>query len=199
MKKIIFAVVVAMLFAVTVRAEIIEDFAKIKGISDSVCVGATSNEEKVIALSHYVYMKLKPDASKGIEPFAQLSTTDRLESGVGWCNHQIAVFMRLAEQQHIKTRMLYLTDSAGESSPHTIGEAWIGGRWVIIDPMFDQVLRNEKGELASLRDVYKNKDILKTVPLIQARLEENYHGDEAEFENWIDNYLNPVIFVYGLE
>ncbi len=171
-------------------AVIQEDFPKIKEISDSVVKDCLTDEQKVMALSHYVYLKLKPDASKGITPEAGMSVIDRLDSGVGWCNHQVAVFMRLAEAQHIKTRMLYLLNEEGTTSPHTIGEAYLNGRWVIVDPMFDFDIRNSRGEPLSLRDVYKDVNVLKRCPLIKER---------GDVESFILNYLNPVIFVYGLD
>lgn len=167
-----------------------EDLAKNKIISDEVVKDCKTVEEKVITLSHYVFLKLKPDESKGITPLTGMNTTDRLESGIGWCNHMVSVFMRLAEAQHIPTRMLYLINKEGTSSPHTIGEAYLDGRWVIIDPMFDFNVRNDKGELLSLRDVYKDVNTLKKCPLLNSR---------GDVDTFIDNYLNPIIYVYGLE
>ena len=171
-------------------AVIQEDMAKIKVISDEIVKDCPNDEQKVLALSHYVCLKLKPDASKGILPDAQMSVTDRLDSGVGWCNHQIGVFMRLAEAQGIRTRMLYLLNKEGTDSPHTIGEAYLNGRWIIVDPLFDFNIRNDKGELLSLRDVYKDVNLLKRCPSIKER---------GDVESFIDNYLNPVIYVFGLE
>jgi len=166
-----------------------EDFVRIKEISDSVIKDCKTDEDKVIALSHFVHTKLQPDESK-IPANAVMSTVDRLDAGVGFCNHQVAVFMRLCEAQKIKTRMLYLLNKEGTSSPHTIGEAWVNSRWVIVDPIFDLNIRNASGELISLRDVYKDVNILKGCPALKAR------GDVDKF---IDNFLNPMMFVYGLE
>lgn len=203
MKKscLIYAFVFAFICVANLSWAVVENFDRIKVISDSVLIEtkAVTDEAKVIALSHYVYTKLKPDASKGIGPFDKMSTTDRLDVGVGWCNHQVAVFMRLCEAQKIKTRMLYLTNKEGTSSPHTIGEAYVDGRWVVVDPMFDMVLRNAEGKLVSLKDIIKNPSILKTVPLVYARIDENYGGDEKLLDEWVDNFTNPTMFVYGLE
>jgi len=193
MRKIIliYAFVFVFLFASgECYGEIHENLQGIKEVSDRVCRehNALTDEDKIIVLSHYVYTKLKPDPTKGISPHAGMSTLDRLSSGVGWCNHQIAVFMRLCEAQGIKTRMLYLLNNEGTASPHTIGEAYLDDRWVLIDAQNDLNLRNKNGELISLRDIYRDPSILRK------NEELNKMTDE-----WLDCFLNPAIYVYGLE
>jgi len=169
-----------------------EDFAKIKEISDSVVKDCANDAEKVLALSHYVYLKLKPDADKGIPPNAIMSTIDRLDSGVGWCNHQVAVFMRLAQAQGIKTRMLYLISRDGTSSPHTIGEALIDDKWCVVDPQLDFNV------LVTRAEIQKNPDIIKNLPLMQKRKIEIYKNDEERFNEWAELYYIPAMLVYEL-
>lgn len=168
---------------------ITQDFEKIKQISDEVVKDCINDSEKVLALSHYVYLKLKPDYSKGIPPNATMSVTDRLESGVGWCNHQVQVFMFLAQAQGIKTRMLYLLNKAGDSSPHTIGEAFVSGRWVVVDPQLDFNV------LVTREEIQKNPEIIKNLPLMLKRKEEVYNNDESKYDEWIALYYNPSILV----
>lgn len=187
-----------LLLASPLYAVVNEDFARIKQVSNDVCAHANTIEEKVMALSHYVHAKLKPDASKGIPATAQLSTMDRLDSGVGWCNHQAGVFMRLAEAQGIKTRMLYLLNDEGTASHHTIAEAFVGGRWVIIDPMFDLEIYNAKGELVSCEDVLLHPKLLRSAPLVDKRRSEIYNGDEKQFSAWIRLYTNRPIIAFEL-
>lgn len=164
-----------------------EDFAKIKEISDSIVKDCKGDAEKVLTLSHYVHLKLKPDHSAGISPNAIMSTVDRLESGIGWCNHLVLVFMRLAEAQGIHSRMLYLINREGTSSPHTIGEALVDGKWYVIDPQLDfnvLVTRNE---------IMQNLDIIKNLPLMQKRKTEVYQNDEAQFDEWVELFYSPSI------
>jgi hypothetical protein len=167
-----------------------EDFDKIKKISDEAVKDCKTDEEKVLALSHYVYLKLKPDETKGVSPQAQMSTCDRLGSGVGWCNHQVAVFMRLAESQKIKTRMLYLLNKEGTESPHTIGEAYIENRWVIVDP------QNDFNALFSRNDVLRNPNLIKNQPIVKERFKD---AKQETIDDFVELYINPSIFVYGLE
>jgi len=171
-------------------------YADIKQVSDDVCAHAVTVEEKVIALSHYVHTKLKPDASKGIPPHAKMSPMDRLESGVGWCNHMAGVFMALAEVQGIRTRMLYLLNDEATESNHTIAEAFVDGRWVIVDPMFDLQVYNVDGKLISCEDVLLRPELLRSAPLIEKRRVEIYKRDEEQFKKWIRLYTNRAIIVY---
>jgi transglutaminase-like putative cysteine protease len=167
-----------------------EDLAKNKAISDEITQGCLDNRQKILAISHYVYLKLKPDASKGITPEMQMNTSDRLESGIGWCNHQVSVFMRLCEAQHIKTRMLYLINKEGTSSPHTIGEAYLDGKWVIVDPQND------------LQGLYSRYEALHNPQLLidELRKQEKFKAyTEEQFKDFIDLYTNPALLVYGLE
>jgi len=175
-----------------------EDFAKIKEVSDGAIGTATTDEAKVIALIHFVHNKLKPDATKGIAPNAAMSTIDRLDSGVGWCNHQVAVLMRLLEAQKISSRMLYLMNDAGTASHHTIGEALIDNRWVIIDPMFDVVIYNKDNKLISRNDVTRNPELLMSAPLQEDRLINTYNRDLKQFDEWIRLYTNSAMMVYEL-
>jgi transglutaminase-like putative cysteine protease len=154
-----------------------EDLPKIKELSDSIVKDCLSDGEKVLALSHFVNGKIHSNPTKGISPTAQMATMDRIDIGVGWCNHQVAVFMRLAEAQGIPTRMIYLLNNEGTESKHTIGEAFVGGKWVVVDPMFDFNF------LATRHDIVKDISILKgKIP-----------------DGWEDYFLNPGIIAYELE
>ena len=112
----------------------IKEESLIHGLSNSIVEGCKTNETKILALMSFVHDTVKPKT--GEDPYKQLSTLERIQTGVGWCNHQATVFMHLAYYQEIKTRLLYLMDSENKTSPHTIAEMWDGERWVIVDPMF---------------------------------------------------------------
>jgi hypothetical protein len=109
--------------------------------------------------------------------------------------------MRLLQAQKIKTRMLYLLNAEGTTSPHTIGEAYIEGRWVILDPMFEVIVYNKDGKLISRTDILKNPDIIKNLPVFQERLRDKdvYNNDEKRFNAFIDCYTNPAMFVGDME
>lgn len=167
-----------------------EDLAKIKAISDEVVRYCDTDEEKVLALSHYVHYKISADETKGITPQMAMSITDRLDCGVGWCNHQVAVFMALAQAQHIQTRMLYLLNKEGTSSPHTIGEAYVNGRWVVVDS------QNDFNEIFSRYEALENPDLIKR----QQHVKDRFANQPIEKLNeFVDMYTNPAIFVYGLD
>ena len=165
-----------------------EDLNKIKLYSDDAVKNCATDEEKIMAIVNFVHNKIKANANPNITPSMKMTIVERLDLGAGWCNHQVEVCMYLAFAQGIRTRMLYLTNYEGTTSPHTIGEAWIGGRWIILDPQNNINLRNSEGKLISLRDIQKDKFILKKAPLLKDR-------EDAFF----DMFLNPVMIVLELE
>lgn len=157
------------------QASIKEDFAEIKKRSDEVVKNCASQEEKILELSHYVHEKIKPNSNKNITTNMKISTIDRLDLGVGWCNHQVAAFMRLAEAQGIPTRMIYLLNNEGTTSPHTIGEAFVCGRWIVVDPLLD------------FNFIATRHDIVKTPSLLDGKLPD---------EKWRDYFINPGVIAY---
>ena len=203
MKRLIGAAMAlnALVFASTLHGgEIMEDSAGIKALSDSICEKARSDEERVISVIHAVHNKIKPDASKGIPAGAVMSVMDRWNAGVGWCNHQVKIAMYLLKSQGISSRMLYLVDKSGTTSPHTIGEALVKDRFVIIDPLFDMVARNSRGELISRYDVMEDSSVISSYPTQQERLKDVnvYNNDGKLFKEWIELYTNPAILAMEL-
>lgn len=136
-------------------------------VSDEVVIGCETQEQKVLALQKYVFDNVKP--GQGYEPndVAKMSNKERLEKGVGWCNHQVDVFMSLARLQDIRTRMLYLLTADMHSSPHTIAEAFINNRWVITDVSWNLILRNPQGKLATRQDLADDFTILTDNPQVK--------------------------------
>ena len=169
---------------------ITDNLVKITAISNEVVEGCKNDAEKVLTISHYVFLKLKPDASKGIPPNAKMTVVDRLESGVGWCNHQVGAFMALAYAQGIRTRMLYLLNREGTASPHTIGEAFIDGKWYIIDPQQDFNV------LITRYDAMKDQTVLKG--LLENRRKTVYPNDPKAFDEFVELYYNPSMIVQEL-
>lgn len=189
MKKLIIALLIIGVSFTSYALQ--EDWVRIKSTADEVVKGCQNPEEKVWELSHYVHEKLHPDTN--FPSNAIMSTMDRLDSGVGWCNHQVAVFMALARTQGIKTRMLYLLNKEGTASPHTIGEALINGKWVVVDPMIDLMKRNENNELISRYDIMKNPKYITENPIVKDDYSKAYRKKFAEF------FWYPAIVAYELE
>jgi transglutaminase-like putative cysteine protease len=195
MKKLIISIMlIASVLSVNAYAlEVIEDTEQIKILSDGLCKGAKTDQEKVEKLVHAVYARVKPDSTKGISSGTIMATMDRWACGVGWCNHQVRALMWLLNAQGIHSRMLYLLNRAGTSSQHTIGEAYVGGRWVILDPTLDMTAKNKQGELISRYDAIKDPSLISNYPTQKKRLKECYGGNKEDFNEWVELYTNPAI------
>lgn len=130
----LFIVVFSLLFCSLAFAIDQQEESTLAGLSDAIVEGRKSDETKVYALMEFVHDRVKP--KEGEDPYKQISDLERIQSGVGWCNHQAKIFMHLAYYQEIKTRLIYLMNDDGTASPHTIAEWWNGKEWIIADPLF---------------------------------------------------------------
>lgn len=162
----------------------------LKEISDYIVRNCITQEEQVIALREYIYENIKPDYKLG-RPAEILKPLERLRRGVGWCNHQAEIFMYLAKEQGITTRLIFLLNEMGTSSPHTIAEARINDRWVVVDIGNNVDFRNEYGEMATRLEMQQNFDIVLNNP----RLKELAEKENAIFKdkNYLSAYWNACI------
>jgi len=103
-------------------------------ISNDITKDCSTVEQKVVALREAVYNRMKPNGNGySLKDVKNHSLEWAWEHGVGWCDHQASVFMLLAREQGIRTRLIYLlTENMGKSE-HTIAEALIDNRWVVVD------------------------------------------------------------------
>ncbi len=169
----------------------------LKAISDQVVKGKTTLEDKVLAIQHFVHEKITPVGNTWVKPDFVMSSADRLNVGVGWCNHMASIFCHMASLEGITTRLLYLMDDTG-NSPHTIAEALDGDRWVIIDPLFDLEIRNSEGKLATRQDLQKDLNLIISAPAMQKRKVNNNLTDKM-LADWLKCYTNRPMQVFILE
>ena len=77
---------------------------------------------------------------------------DYLVEGIGWCDYAVKVFGRLLATRGMHVRYAFLKDAQG-SSPHTLAEVYVRGKWRVADPFFNLIYKTESGEWPSLEDV----------------------------------------------
>ena len=119
--------------------------------------GQVTWQQAVTRTREYVHKTIQPKS--GEDPYEQLSVHERLQSGVGWCNHQADVFMLIISYMGITSRLVYLLDDNGVS-PHTIAEIYDGKRWVIVDVGNNLNLRTKDGLMATREDLREDFTIL---------------------------------------
>ena len=162
----------------------------LREVSDEITKGCSTVEQKVVALREAVYNKMKPYGNGHNLKDADTHSLEWCwENGVGWCNHQCNVFMLLAREQGIATRLIYLLTKDKATSPHTIAEAQIGNKWVVVD-VGNNIDFRYYGSLATRSDMAVDFD---NIVLANEKVKE-IGGDE---EYW-RMFTNPCYLIKEL-
>jgi hypothetical protein len=90
-----------------------------------------------------------------VPPVGPFCRTDRalddealLASGVGFCNEQARVFIRLCQACNIPARLVFLFYS-DNATGHTTAEFWTGSNWALVDVSWYTVFPGRDGALMS--------------------------------------------------
>ena len=118
----------------------------LKGFSDAVIPAAASPEEKVQAILNWM---ASGPARRANDP--GFSTPDRdptdtlnYASLLRVCGSATNAFVNLADSAGLASRRLLLLDSRG-GTKHAVAEAFVDGRWIVVDPAFRTILRGKDG------------------------------------------------------
>lgn len=132
----------------------------LQDISDGLVKDSSTFEQTITILCKHVYDRMKPNGNGITLAEARRMTNEKkYHAGVGWCNHQVDVFMQFCQRQGIKTRMLYLLNEDKSASPHTIAEAYDGNKWVVVDVSNNLIFEKKNGQLMSRQDMSNNWEI----------------------------------------
>ena len=193
--------VVLLLLAVAVspvcRAEVRENPAYVASVAIRETKGCSTFEQKVKALQTFCQDTIKPKEppDTGILPHMVMSIADRIDCGVGWCNHACDVFLDLCERLGIRAREVYLLNDEQTSSPHTVAEAFDSDRgvWVVVDCAYDLDLIRRDGSMATVADLRKYPDILLSQEYVQFR--KTLYDTIEEWEAWVRIFTNQGMIV----
>jgi len=154
------------IFSVFIVLNVVNADTDLYKLSNEICKDCSTDEQKVVALREHVYEKMKPNGNGyNLEDVRSNSLMWCYENGVGWCDTQARVFMHLAREQGISTRLIFLLSPCMHTSPHTIAEAKIDNRWVVVDVGNNYDFRYNN-RLATRNDMaaYFDKVVLSVVP-----------------------------------
>ncbi len=127
--------------------------------------GLATNREKALALltraiperiAHPSIPPYGPDCP----PDRALGEEDLLKSGVGWCNEQARVFVRLCQVAGIPARMIFLF-YADRKSGHVVSEFYADGRWCMADSSWGCVFPADDGGLMSAAECHEDANKLR--------------------------------------
>jgi hypothetical protein len=149
-------------------------------ISDKVVTAADSEQEKVMKLQDWVYGSLYPIASMGMYDDNALADLVR---GIGFCDNSANSLINLAKKSGIRGRVIALNGDV-KYSRHSIAELEVDGAFRVFDPLYNIILLNKKGLVATHKDLGTN-NFKSTVHRGERRKVRTIHSDTPG-----DFYLN---------
>ena len=166
-------------------------------ITRNVTRDAETFPEKIAVLRNFVHENIHP--IPGYYNRGDTVAVEKLLSGIGWCDQQARVFMQLAAHRGITSRLLFLRLRNG-GSPHSVAEALMpDGRWVIVDPMYDLDLINQKGQMASQADIASNPDIISENERVKLRSRFETRWAEKTYLSVYSNTPDYILTRHGIE
>ena len=116
-------------------------------------LSGTEPIEKVTAAMEWVRERVVHPHFAGPLPADRGMTEEQLiESGHGWCNEQVRVFIALCQIMEIPSRLCFLFHE-NTVCGHTAAEVFLDGRWVFVDVTFGILVKLPDGQLAEGREL----------------------------------------------
>jgi len=146
----------------------------LKGFSDAIIPEEAAPEQKVEAIVNWMahgperQQELLPQNGPDRDPTDTLNYASLLQV----CGTATNAFVNLADSAGIPARRLLLLNSQ-RMAKHVVAEAWINGRWIVVDPAFRTILHGANGALLT-RDELTN-------PLVFAAATRNIRGYDPTY------------------
>jgi Transglutaminase-like superfamily len=123
-----------------------------EALAAEVTEGCKTETETIMALLLKGASRLKhpcgPPCGPPVGTGRNLDDEALLNSGVGWCNEQARVFIRLCQVCNIPARIVH-TFYSDTKSGHCIAECYADGRWCMVDATWFCVFPGPDGKLLS--------------------------------------------------
>ncbi len=127
----------------------------LSGFANAVLPSSSSSEEKVQAILSWMQqgpareVDYYSDDSQNRDPIDTLNYRELLTV----CGTGTNAFVNLASAGGIEARRLLLLDARGMNTNHVVAEVHIDGRWVVVDPSFHVILRDNDGRLLTKQEL----------------------------------------------
>lgn len=127
----------------------------LSGFSNAVLPYASSPEKKVEAILNWMAQgparepEYYSDDAEDRDPVDTLNYKELLNV----CGTATNAFVNLATAGGIEARRLLLLDASGMSTNHVVAEVRLDGRWIIVDPTFHAMFRDDSGRLLTKEDL----------------------------------------------
>jgi hypothetical protein len=103
------------------------------------------------AMPHYICLTFEGIGNRG------WTEEELLESGHGWCNEQARVFVALAQVLGMPARLVFAAMKIKKG--HVVAEVYVGGKWVLTDPIAAFIFRRKNGRPVNLLDIKSSKAV----------------------------------------
>jgi hypothetical protein len=148
--------------------------------------GLSADREKALALLRAMPLICRhptmPPLGGRVRPDRGLLDEALLESGVGFCNEQARIFVRLCQVSGIPARMVFLFH-ADQRTGHVVAEFYADGRWAMADASWMCAFPDEEGRLMSAAELHeKPAGPQRGVQVLRARFEELLKLADAELD-----------------
>lgn len=76
--------------------------------------------------------------------------------GIGWCDRQSYVFIKLLEEINVKGRLIFLYRMNTRESNHSVSEIFFNNQWIMYDPLYAQVYKNKNtNQYLSVQEIHE--------------------------------------------
>jgi hypothetical protein len=118
------------------------------GFADAIIPAHTTPENRVQSI--LAWMRNGPSRSEAPSPtglaMRDPETTLNYEQLLSVCGTATNAFLNLARSSGLEARRLLLL-TPDHNTKHVVAEVLIGNRWIVVDPTYRSILRNDAGEM----------------------------------------------------
>jgi len=151
----------------------------LKGFSDAIVPATAPGNEKIEAILRWMQTgpARLPNGPSALVPDRDPTDTLNYEALLQVCGTATNAFINLTNTGNMEVRRLLLLDRH-QMTMHVVAEVRVDGRWIIVDPAYRSVMRNDKGQTVTREDLLNPAtfaEVVKNTPNYPA----NYTFDNA--------------------
>lgn len=143
--------------------------------------GAT-DRERLTALMEWTHENVRPQYAAPGRIVAD-NFIDIVRRGHGYCDQSAHVFAVLAHYAGYDVHLLFLRAIDG-SSPHTVAEVRVDGRWVVVDPWLGTLFLDDAGRPAGVADLGTTARLPPGYQVVGAGIDEGHFRRATRFESF---------------
>lgn len=126
----------------------------LKGFADAIVPATAPGDEKIEAILRWMQTgpARLPNGPSGLVPDRDPTDTLNYEALLQVCGTATNAFINLTNTGNMEVRRLLLLDKR-QMTMHVVAEVLVGGRWIIVDPAYRSVMRNDAGQTVTREDL----------------------------------------------